>query len=223
MPEPERTAAEQRVMEAENAENRVNDDVVAASSEVRPTTDTERPPTPADFDHGPDDDHVFHNEFTPEAVAEREGRLEGDESSEDAAQRGERLRNDESSEDAAERGERLEDVGSPDGGDRSGDGLYRSGVAHGEPYNLPDEDDGLWPAGLQEALTKRWQDVHLSFVDDPKSAVDQALSIVDDAVHTLTSRLAARRRELGELGEADTEELRQAVQRCHALFDELVH
>ncbi|GLZ77388.1 hypothetical protein Afil01_21950 [Actinorhabdospora filicis] len=191
MPEPERIAAEQRIMEAEKAHNRVNDDEVAATAEVKPTNEPERPPAPADFDHGPDDDHAFHNEFTDEAVAERESRIEDDH---------------------------------PDADDHPDDepGVYRSGVAHGESL-ATSNGEGLWPAGLQDALTKRWQDVHLSFVDDPKSAVDQALSIVDDAVRALTSRLAARRRELGELGEADTEELRQAVQRCHALFDELVH
>lgn len=176
MSETDRMAAEERIAETREPGGRVNDDLVAATAEVRPTSVIERPPTPADFDHGPDDDHAEH---VPAAART--------------------------------------DTASPGGPIPVRDGLYRSGVGHGDP-----DGGGLWPEGVREALSERWRDVHQGFVDDPRRAVDQALSIVDDAAHVLASRLAARRRELSALGEADTEELRLAVRRCHGLFDELV-
>ncbi len=85
---------------------------------------------------------------------------------------------------------------------------------------------GLFDQGEVDEFSDRWEDIQVRFVDQPKESVAAADRLVDDVVNTVTSRLSDQRRELESLWQRDeevtTEQLRQSLQRYHALFDRLL-
>ncbi|HTV72523.1 MAG TPA: hypothetical protein VME66_02310 [Candidatus Acidoferrales bacterium] len=89
-----------------------------------------------------------------------------------------------------------------------------------------ESDAGFLPADRLEDLRHRWSDVQASFVDDPRSAVQQANDLVAQIVDELTQLFTQERTNLegqwnrGE--EADTEALRVALQRYRAFFNRLL-
>lgn len=91
---------------------------------------------------------------------------------------------------------------------------------------VKDEDTGFLPDDRMSALRDRWSEVQAEFVDDPRSAVEKAQRLVDDLVKELTDTFARERSSLeGKWsggGEADTEELRVALQRYRSLFNRLL-
>lgn len=80
----------------------------------------------------------------------------------------------------------------------------------------------------QEAarLSDRWDDIQARFVDQPQESVVAADELVADVMDTITTRLTDQRRELESQWQRDeevsTEQLRQSLQRYHALFDRLL-
>lgn len=103
-------------------------------------------------------------------------------------------------------------------------------VAHAGATPDASADAGA-PAGLfdqQEvaAFSDRWEDIQVRFVDQPQESVAAADQLVDDVVNAMTTRLGDQRRQLESLWQHDeevsTEQLRQSLQRYHALFDRLL-
>ncbi|MFD4902864.1 hypothetical protein [Streptomyces sp. NPDC058411] len=95
----------------------------------------------------------------------------------------------------------------------------------------PHEADGtggpLVPRGAQDALSLRMQQAVTDFVESPRRAVEEADSTFDEIVSGLTEALAERRRVLRaswqeQDTEAQTEELRIALQRYRDLSEQLL-
>ncbi|MGH7659795.1 MAG: hypothetical protein ACRENA_02615 [Vulcanimicrobiaceae bacterium] len=88
------------------------------------------------------------------------------------------------------------------------------------------EDVALLPESMLGDLRQRWDDVQAGFVDDPKSSVEKADELVEDAVRRLTQSFARERANLeatwsrGE--QASTEDLRVALQRYRSFFNRLL-
>jgi hypothetical protein len=92
---------------------------------------------------------------------------------------------------------------------------------------LPNDDsDLLFADADRSSFDQRWNDVQGRFVDDPKGAVASADSLVAEVMQGLASRFADHKSSLEQQwaggGEADTEELRQAMHRYRAFFRRLL-
>jgi hypothetical protein len=102
----------------------------------------------------------------------------------------------------------------------------------------PPRAEAVAPALLPgaEGIRDRWRDVQLRFVDDPRSAADQAAELVDEVTQSLVTALESRRTELGawrddpvggstadtDAGSGQTEQLRVAVQRYREFIDRVL-
>lgn len=84
----------------------------------------------------------------------------------------------------------------------------------------------LLPDSVLGDFRQRWDDVQAGFVDDPKSAVENADRLVEETVQRLTQTFARERANLettwsrGE--QASTEDLRVALQRYRSFFNRLL-
>jgi hypothetical protein len=103
-----------------------------------------------------------------------------------------------------------------------------------------EELGALWAGPETDAMRERWREIQLRFVDDPRSAADEAAGLVDEAAQTLVAAIEARRSELTrshpagaadavEPGapeqprqEGETEQLRLAVQRYREFLDQVL-
>ena len=87
-------------------------------------------------------------------------------------------------------------------------------------------DVALLDPGDAEAFRRRWSDTQGRFVDDPREAVQTADALVAELMQTLASSFSQHKGVLEEQwrggGDADTEELRQALQRYRSFFDRLL-
>ena len=71
----------------------------------------------------------------------------------------------------------------------------------------------------------RWEAIQQGFVDDPRSAVSNADTLVSDVLKQLSDGFDEQHRQLeGQWnnGEPDTERLRSALQRYRDFFDRLL-
>lgn len=101
-----------------------------------------------------------------------------------------------------------------------------------EPQRATDEplaaaDDGsLFEQRDAEEFQRRWTDLQVSFVDDPRSAVEQADELVAEVMKRITATFEAQRmlleRQWGEGQQASTEDLRVALQRYRSFFQRLL-
>ncbi|PXX57473.1 hypothetical protein DFR70_118128 [Nocardia tenerifensis] len=77
-----------------------------------------------------------------------------------------------------------------------------------------------------DRLRTQWREVQGAFVDNPREAVTQADKIVADLIYQLTTTYAERKRVLEErcagVGDADTEDLRQALRGYRGFFHRLL-
>jgi hypothetical protein len=84
----------------------------------------------------------------------------------------------------------------------------------------------LFPANDAQALRARWETIQISFVDEPRRAVEQADSLVADSMQRLAEIFSQTRTDLeSQWGSGDnvsTEDLRQALQRYRTFFDRLL-
>jgi hypothetical protein len=75
-------------------------------------------------------------------------------------------------------------------------------------------------------LRERWTDVQAGFVDEPKSAVEQADALVAEVMKRLADSFATERQALEQQwssgDDASTEDLRVALRRYHSFFDRLL-
>lgn len=84
----------------------------------------------------------------------------------------------------------------------------------------------LLPDDVVEDLRPRWADIQASFVDEPRRAVEQADSLVADAIRRLAEGFAQARsdleREWDRGDDVSTEDLRLAFRRYRTFFDRLL-
>ena len=85
----------------------------------------------------------------------------------------------------------------------------------------------LFDPSSTDRFRMRWSDVQTSFVDDPRTAVEEANALVGEVTDAITETFVHHRNELerqwaaGE--EASTEELRLALQRYRSFFQRLLN
>jgi len=84
----------------------------------------------------------------------------------------------------------------------------------------------LVPDDFAGRMRSQWENIQTSFVDDPRTAVQNADELVANAIKKLAETFAAERARLEEQwsrgAEASTEDLRQALQRYRAFFQRLL-
>jgi hypothetical protein len=84
----------------------------------------------------------------------------------------------------------------------------------------------LFPDNELNDLRRKWDKVQTGFVDEPRTAVEQADRLVAAVVNRITDQFAAERTELErqwDRGDAvSTEDLRQALRRYRWFFDRLL-
>jgi hypothetical protein len=107
----------------------------------------------------------------------------------------------------------------------SSDSTTPSTVAPGE---------GLFPQGTGEKLRDRWQHIQIDFVDDPRHAVEEADTLVEQVAAQLTESITTNRRALrdgwdkqGAGSAADdsgspTEQLRMTLQQYRSMLNRLL-
>jgi len=99
------------------------------------------------------------------------------------------------------------------------------------PYETPLDTNAGSPTPLlspeeSERLHKRWNEIQGKFVDEPRSAVQQADALVSEVIEQITQMFA---NEHGSLegqwkqgNDVSTEDLRQALQHYRSFFNRLV-
>ena len=99
--------------------------------------------------------------------------------------------------------------------------------AEGSPVMTPhDGHMPLFESGTTEQFRARWAEVQTGFVDDPRTAVEEANRLVGEVTDRLNEMFMRSRNELerqwaaGE--DTSTEELRLALQRYRSFFQRLL-
>jgi hypothetical protein len=89
-----------------------------------------------------------------------------------------------------------------------------------------DRPTQLFPDQQLNDLRARWDKTQISFVDEPRTAVEQADSLVATVVKRIAEQFAAERAELEHQWDrgdnVSTEDLRQALRRYRSFFDRLL-
>ena len=92
-----------------------------------------------------------------------------------------------------------------------------------------DEDDQLaqlFPPEVAGDFRTRWDEVQISFVDDPAKAVREADELVAAVMQSLADSFAKARSgfegEISQAGNASTESMRVALQRYRSFFQRLL-
>jgi hypothetical protein len=84
----------------------------------------------------------------------------------------------------------------------------------------------LFPSGEVEGFRTRWTEVQTGFVDEPRSAVEQADGLVAEMMKRLAQVFADERGKLEEQwsrgDDISTEDLRQALRRYRSFMDRLL-
>jgi hypothetical protein len=92
--------------------------------------------------------------------------------------------------------------------------------------NHPAQSNALFPDDELKNFRTHWDQVQTSFVDEPRTAVEQADSLVANVVKRIAEQFASEREQLEkqwDRGEnVNTEDLRQALKRYRAFFDRLL-
>jgi hypothetical protein len=89
-----------------------------------------------------------------------------------------------------------------------------------------DQPGQLFPDNELNEFRGRWDKAQISFVDEPRAAVEQADSLVATVVKRIAEQFAAERAELEHQWDrgdnVSTEDLRQALRRYRSFFDRLL-
>jgi hypothetical protein len=98
-----------------------------------------------------------------------------------------------------------------------------------EAHNGASQAEQHYPLFAQdelESFRSQWAAVQTSFVDEPRTAVEQADSLVANVVKRIAEQFAFEREQLekqwGRGENANTEDLRQALKRYRAFFGRLL-
>ena len=98
-------------------------------------------------------------------------------------------------------------------------------TAESAPTGQPDTTP-LFEDTVTGELRDRWTDIQSAFVDEPRTAVEQADALVADVMKRLAAGFADERKSLeGQWSRGDdvsTEDLRLALQRYRSFFDRLL-
>ena len=89
-----------------------------------------------------------------------------------------------------------------------------------------DAQTSLLPDDETERFTRRWEEIQASFVDEPRTSVEQADALVADLMQGLAAGFSDERQRLeGQWDRGDdvsTENLRVALTRYRSFFDRLL-
>lgn len=89
-----------------------------------------------------------------------------------------------------------------------------------------DHAEPMFPSGEVEGFRSRWVEVQTGFVDEPRSAVEQADGLVAEMMKRLAQVFADERSKLEEQwsrgDDISTEDLRQALRRYRSFMDRLL-
>jgi len=84
----------------------------------------------------------------------------------------------------------------------------------------------LFPSTEAEEFRSRWDSIQTGFVDEPRSAVEQADHLVDEAMKKLSSTFSEERagleRQWSKGDDVSTEDLRMALRKYRTFFDRLL-
>jgi hypothetical protein len=115
------------------------------------------------------------------------------------------------------------DVGADDTDVDADDSDVDAGAVTAAP---PPATVGSFVARGREDLQRRWDDVQVDFVDDPRRAVERADGLVGDVVDEIMRALATEREQLAgpwrDADAASTEDLRLTFQRYRSMFQRLL-
>jgi hypothetical protein len=107
----------------------------------------------------------------------------------------------------------------------SQDGAARPEMT-GSAGERPDESEELLDRDRAETFRRRWDDIQADFVDRPRESVEQADRLVVEVVQQLQASFTLARERLesqwSQVGDASTEDLRQALRRYRSFFDRLL-
>jgi len=91
---------------------------------------------------------------------------------------------------------------------------------------LAEEKGPLFAANESRDLRVQWDSVQVTFVDDPRNAVQKADALVSETIKRLTDAFASERQKLeeqwGRGADASTEDLRVALRRYRSFFTRLL-
>ncbi|MET7835942.1 hypothetical protein ABZS44_24315 [Micromonospora sediminicola] len=107
----------------------------------------------------------------------------------------------------------------------AGSGAALAGADRPTPGAVPADAATLFAPEAAQGFRDRWRDVQLRFVDDPRAAVGEAESLVEEAIEALATALREQRTRLGawqESGSTDTEQLRVAVRGYRDFLDRVL-
>jgi hypothetical protein len=111
--------------------------------------------------------------------------------------------------------------------EHGGHGQSAAEVAQGErPGESAVASTPLLQPEDAKAFERRWEDVQVSFVDQPRSALQEADDLVDEVMKRISQRFADERSGLegqwAQGGEASTEDMRVALQHYRSFFNRLL-
>jgi hypothetical protein len=105
----------------------------------------------------------------------------------------------------------------------------RDEAAMRERGRMQQPEGGLAPLFLGDVadeFRQRWDTIQIGFVDDPRQAVQGADELVAQVMKSLAGSFAEQRErieaDIGSGGQADTENLRVALQRYRSFFQRLL-
>lgn len=105
-------------------------------------------------------------------------------------------------------------------------GSMEANMAGTEMAQQEERPAALFPGGEAQQLRNRWSDVQAHFVDEPRSAVQEADAMVAETIKRLAEVFADERKKLeGQWDRGDevsTEDLRQALRRYRSFFERLL-
>ena len=95
-----------------------------------------------------------------------------------------------------------------------------------EHANRTQESSSFFSPAETQTFRSRWNNIQVRFVDDPASAVDEANSLVSEAIEHLKQGFSAQRQPRGETSDPNqrdsTEERRLLLRRYRTLVERLV-
>jgi hypothetical protein len=117
-------------------------------------------------------------------------------------------------------------VGEPGAEKRTFDMAEERVLHRNEESDFVDEMAPLFSTQEADVLQRRWTSIQSGFVDEPRRAVQQADSMVADAMKRLADMFADERagleRQWDRGGDVSTEDLRLALQRYRSFFTRLL-
>jgi hypothetical protein len=133
--------------------------------------------------------------------------------------------------------EQIAAAGRPDSTERGSQGQYPPGDRQQPAPAGPDGARSDLRAGDQrpaqllegdemQSMLARWKDIQAEFVDEPRTAVQDADALVADLMQRLAQMFASERDQLESRwaggGEVSTEELRDGLRRYRSFFERLL-